>query len=542
MDSGCEIVSRVWDFDPIIDLLHALSASTPSLPSEDTNIYKHSTQPAAEVTKTRLGDLSRVFNHIGVTAPKFTSPDIEREADVSLYQSHLQVPSPTASKSLRKSVAPLFIKHEPHDSSSTEQSLTSNEAATPTSSVTSVDSFDPEHFENYIAKNTVRWKDDIEGKELAEYRQRSAEPTRLPSPLQLVPAQIILPATRTKKRRQRSRRSKYSDEDTASDFESEPEFYARPKPRVRHLWAPTVEPQINLDPTVIKPFYTLTPAEKRLKIAKKLSSKLRLPSSALTSPRILDPIPQPISNICNDGVHIFVDCSNIICGFYDALKSARNIPLGAYMKQPPMSFHSLALIMERNRAISRRVLVGSTAPPIHNELQKYPDHVLEAGRCGYEINMLERVWKRKVPTPKKKGASSGNGLATFTSGSASEGSGPGSCPKMHEQAVDEILHMKLLESLVDTEEPSTIVLASGDAAEAEYSGGFLKNVERALLKGWNVEIVSWKKGLGMAYRQLVKKWKGKFMIIELDEFSEELLALYPETVDPRVLQRVALYG
>ena len=88
--------------------------------------------------------------------------------------------------------------------------------------------------------------------------------------------------------------------------------------------------------------------------------------------------------------------------------------------------------------------------------------------------------------------------------------------------------MKLLESLVDTKKPTTIVLASGDAAEAEYSGGFLKNVERALQKGWKVEIVAWTSGLSQEYRskEFLKRWKGQFMVIELDDFSEELLGLY----------------
>src|SRR5215469_4561381 len=78
--------------------------------------------------------------------------------------------------------------------------------------------------------------------------------------------------------------------------------------------------------------------------------------------------------------------------------------------------------------------------------------------------------------------------------------------------VDEILHMKLLESLVDTSTPSTIVLASGDAAESEYSGGFLKNVERALLKGWKVELVAWHDGLSHDYRSkdFQRRWEGKF--------------------------------
>jgi hypothetical protein len=100
--------------------------------------------------------------------------------------------------------------------------------------------------------------------------------------------------------------------------------------------------------------------------------------------------------------------------------------------------------------------------------------------------------------------------------------------RVTEQGVDEILHMKMLESIVDSKQPSTIVLATGDAAEAEYSGGFLKNVERALSKGWKVELVAWGHSMSYAYRSehFLEKWKHQFTIIDLDEFSEELLGVY----------------
>lgn len=100
---------------------------------------------------------------------------------------------------------------------------------------------------------------------------------------------------------------------------------------------------------------------------------------------------------------------------------------------------------------------------------------------------------------------------------------------MQEQAVDELLQMKMLESLVDFE-PSTLILASGDAAEAEYSGGFLKTVERALTRGWKVEVMAWCKGLSYEYQStgLAMKWKGRLSIIELDDFCEEMLAIYTQ--------------
>ena len=99
--------------------------------------------------------------------------------------------------------------------------------------------------------------------------------------------------------------------------------------------------------------------------------------------------------------------------------------------------------------------------------------------------------------------------------------------KWVEQAVDEILHLKILESVVDANEPSTIVLATGDAAEAEYSQGFLKMVERALGKGWKVEVVSFRKNISGSYRkkEFRDRWGSHFKIIELDDFVQELLGV-----------------
>lgn len=154
--------------------------------------------------------------------------------------------------------------------------------------------------------------------------------------------------------------------------------------------------------------------------------------------------------------------------------------------------------------------------------------MLEAERCGYELNILERVLKHKDPTPLKRNPKgTGNGYATISGqSSGSEGTFPGA-KVVAEQGVDEILQMKLLESLVDTRKPSTIVLASGDAAEAEYSGGFMKSVLRALNRGWKVELVAWSTGLSHEYssREFLQRWKGRFEVILLNDFSEELLAL-----------------
>lgn len=223
---------------------------------------------------------------------------------------------------------------------------------------------------------------------------------------------------------------------------------------------------------------------------------------------------------------IFVDMSNIAIGFQEQMKTNRGMSAVRHVRNPPMSFSSLALIMERGRKVARRVLAGSTLNTANRGSAKLHKHIQDAEKYGYELNILERVSKPITPVHTKK-AKHGTGSGYATSGNSSASEGLVRQHKMQEQAVDEILQMKMLESIVDVETPTTIVLASGDAAEAEFSGGFLKNVERALSKGWKVEVVAWGKGLSYEYRyNRLNKWKGQLRIIELDPFSEEMLGKF----------------
>lgn len=215
-------------------------------------------------------------------------------------------------------------------------------------------------------------------------------------------------------------------------------------------------------------------------------------------------------------------------GFQDSLKRSLGIPVSRRIRTQPFSFHNLSLILERGRPVAKRVLAGSDNFPA----------IQEAKLIGYETNILERVHKAKELTPRKKKNSSGSNnynnssssSSNYTSAtgqsSSSETATAGFAPeKWVEQAVDEILHLKILESVVDAKTPSTIVLATGDAAEAEYSEGFLKMVERALEKGWMVELVSFKHNISGAYKrkEFRGKWEGKFKIIILDEYVEMLM-------------------
>ena len=271
-----------------------------------------------------------------------------------------------------------------------------------------------------------------------------------------------------------------------------------------------------------------------------------------------------------NGIHVFVDFSNISIGYMNKVSQLRLTAQrrGSFLRMAyQLSFDSLVLLLERGRPVAKRVLAGSTPSD---------PAIAKAKAIGYDVKIMQKVYKDKDLTELERRAAAisstpspqpdktptqtpthivttvvRNGLtthslrlsrtspnpqghvpvtppssshATTPDGNASKGSG-----RWVEQGVDELLHLKICESVIDAESPSTIVLATGDGAQAEFSDGFLATVERALNRGWKVELVSWKKAVNFSWRKesWIKKWEGRFWILELDgweSFLEEVAA------------------
>ncbi|KAF3010776.1 hypothetical protein E8E13_007762 [Curvularia kusanoi] len=228
-----------------------------------------------------------------------------------------------------------------------------------------------------------------------------------------------------------------------------------------------------------------------------------------------------------EGIHIFVDASNIMIGFKDILRKYG-------VRQHDMAFDSLALLLERRRPVAKRVFAGS-----HREANPLPSikKLVETSKSvGYESILQEQVFISRDDSDKKKFFDDVKRLGWHKaqqlrsgSGSDSETGPPApktpSAPRWVEQGVDEILHLKMCQSILDTDVPSTMVLATGDGAEAEMSDGFLAHVERALKRGWKVELISWRQQTNGGYRnkKFRTKWGDQFKIIELDDFVEDLI-------------------
>ncbi|KAM3072053.1 hypothetical protein ACMFMG_008514 [Clarireedia jacksonii] len=490
--------SNPWDLSTVIDFVHAFSTSSAAIKADvDTDPFltedldcRNAKPVGIAPRSTGLGDFSAIWEFL----------ETEPHSDVAI---------------------------KPESYTSVSSFASQSPASNHTSPITSAEE-DVGTFEDIITKE-VRWKDEVHGEDLAELsrsacdddKRRPSEKTEC-SPI--VADRIFSIQSPSKKKVRKGNKSgrAVSDTDETSGLESEADALSRRKSENAQSPSAVLD-TYRSDSRVLQPLYNLTIEQKQTEIIHKLTKRFRVHENFL-----LRSGPRLGTIVGDDAVHVFVDCSNVVLGFYDALKRARSVPETARVRASPFSFRSLAFIMERNRPVARRVLVGS-----RTENSSLPTHFAEAEECGYEVNILDRVFKAREDTSKKLRGGVGNGYLTgYSSGSET----PTSQLKVKsfvEQGVDEILHMKLLESLVDTHKPATIVLASGDGAEAEYSGGFFKNVERALLKGWKVEIVAWKNALSFEYRsrEFRQKWRKQFTVVELDDFSEELLAVYATARD-----------
>ncbi|KAK6359230.1 hypothetical protein TWF696_000394 [Orbilia brochopaga] len=196
-------------------------------------------------------------------------------------------------------------------------------------------------------------------------------------------------------------------------------------------------------------------------------------------------------------IHVFVDYSNISIGYSNLIKWALvNTPFQDTFT-PQISFATLARIFQGDRACQKKALVGSSEGPA----------IAEARRLGYDTSILQRVPARVNKKPD----------------SDPESTGRSKLRRHAEQAVDEVLIMKIQDSLLE-HSPSTIVLATGDGNVAEFSDGFFGVVERCLKRGWNVELFSFHHNLSSSWRTIVDP---KFRIFLLDLYLPELTRLIP---------------
>jgi hypothetical protein len=180
--------------------------------------------------------------------------------------------------------------------------------------------------------------------------------------------------------------------------------------------------------------------------------------------------------------HMFVDNSNLIGG---AQKTARKIE-GAPWPAVRIYWRNFFQLIEGDYLPVSRVLAGSL-PPGNEKLWQY------ARRYGYDTSLLKRIRN-------------------------DDG-------RLAEQAVDEVMHAKIAGALLDYEPPQTLVLVTGDGAQAEFGTSFLQQVQRALKRGWCVDVISWRLQLSGNFLRLAAQHKDQIRVVELENYYRSITFL-----------------
>ncbi|KAL4729656.1 hypothetical protein ACLX1H_004077 [Fusarium chlamydosporum] len=222
----------------------------------------------------------------------------------------------------------------------------------------------------------------------------------------------------------------------------------------------------------------------------------------LVNERIVDSmICKEFFSIAENGIHVFVDMSNIIIGFQKALRARFGISESSrFVPLPQMNLPFFHELLTRDR-YAEWLNVGCSMRPDRGE----PPFIQELKDLGYRVDLRSRRAEQ----------SGSNDHTTYEAGGF----------RYVEDMVDETLQIRIGESVMQYfEMPGTLVIATGDARPAKYSDGFLAYAQRALKMGWSVEVVSWKASLSSAWNALLKDKNigSRFRIIELDQFVDEL--------------------
>lgn len=95
--------------------------------------------------------------------------------------------------------------------------------------------------------------------------------------------------------------------------------------------------------------------------------------------------------------------------------------------------------------------------------------------------------------------------------------------RLVEQGVDEVIHLRIGNVLLDEDIPGTMVVATGDGRDTEQGCSFTQQVLRAAKRGWTVEIWSWSNQLSKILRDTRLKYPESIKVFKLDEWYESIV-------------------
>jgi hypothetical protein len=93
---------------------------------------------------------------------------------------------------------------------------------------------------------------------------------------------------------------------------------------------------------------------------------------------------------------------------------------------------------------------------------------------------------------------------------------------MVEQAVDEMLHLKIANALLDHDPPQTLVLLTGDGKQSSFGISFPDPVRQAAKRKWSVVVWSWRDQLSAAFAHLVRQGVQGLLVKHLDPHYKKI--------------------
>lgn len=182
--------------------------------------------------------------------------------------------------------------------------------------------------------------------------------------------------------------------------------------------------------------------------------------------------------------HIFLYNSNIFGGAQRVAVEREKVPTWQCVR---VDYSNLFRLLRYGKAHDGVSLLAGSVPPGNEALW-------EAARvAGFDTTLLRRV-------------TADNG-------------------KLVEQGVDEAIHLRIGNILLDTEPDNvgTIVLATGDGAQTDQGSSFTDQVVRAAKRGWNVEIWSWQSQLAKRLRDTRLAYPNLVRVMKLDEWYRSIV-------------------
>ncbi len=175
-------------------------------------------------------------------------------------------------------------------------------------------------------------------------------------------------------------------------------------------------------------------------------------------------------------LHVYIDNSNLIGG---AQRCAADMEPDVPRQAIRVDFRNFVSLIERGRHCSVAVWAGSV-PPGNDELWDHARHL------GYNVDLLKRV-------PEDDG-------------------------RLLEQGVDEMIHAKISDSILDYKAPQILALVTGDGSVTPSGTSFVRKSEQAIRNGWDVEVYSWHDQLSGRFRELASRYATNMSIYSLDKW------------------------